>query len=343
MTPQPQPDTLNILCWAGYEDARFVADFESRFDCAVHGENFESDTLAAERICREDHWDLININNPYVNDLLYPGGKIQPLERDRYDHHRLRQFPQFDDFFSCAMSRDGQNILGICQRFGPFNLVVNTNAIDAATARAEGFQLADDPANMGQFGLLDYPEFNVMHAAIACGLDPFLEMRNAEQVRVADKLRYWRENAVLFTSDHLELNEALVSGHIRFYISGGVYTAAAARQAGHANIMSITPDAGPVNGRGGIAFVEVTSMCADSKNPSMALDFLDYMLEPEQCHRIAFADGIHNPVAQMYDPNVMARFSSDDLKTIQFDTLESDMARCIPYATIPSFSSIMNR
>ena len=325
---QLEPKTLNILCWAGYDDPCFVKDFETRFGCTVVGKSFESDMQASNRICNEHRWDLVNINNPYVSEILFPKGKILPLDTNRFSEHDDRLFPQYRDFFSCSLSQDGQSTLGICQRFGPFNLVVNTNSIDAATARAEGFSLADDPANMNRFGLLDYPEFNVMHASIACGINPFDDMTESDEIRVSKKLHFWRESALIYTNDHHRLNQALVGGSIRFYISGGVYTAAVARRAGHGNIMSITPHCGPIIGRGGIAFVEVTSVCAKSKNKAMALNFLEYVLEPEQCHRIAFANGIHNPVAQMHDPQVMEKFTREELHTIQFDTLESDMSRC---------------
>ncbi len=333
-------DLLNILCWAGYETPSFVKDFEQRWNCQVRGETFDSDMEASGRIANESHWDLININNPYINNDLFPIGRIASLEGAGFGGENQRMLPCLDGFLQCGYSLDGKTLIGLCQRFGPFNLVIDKNQVDVSTARDEGFSMADDPGNKAKFGILLYPEFNVMHAAIACGINPFDALSSPEEVRVVDQMQQWKDDALLCTSDHNELNQALIDGRIRFYISGGVYTAGVARRAGYLNIMSITPNSGPIDGKGGVAFVEVTSVCATTRNADLACQYLRYMLEPEQCHRIAFAESIHNPVAQMGDPDVMARFSEDELIALQYSTLGEDMARCAPYASIPCLERI---
>lgn len=338
MTKAAKP--LNILCWAGYDAPHFVKGFEQRWDCTVFGQAYDSDVEAASKIIEESHWDIININNPYVNSTLYPEGRIESIDGMGFHHEASRLLPCLKDFLSCTHTLDGTQQIGLCQRFGPFNLVIDHHQIDVSTARDEGFSLADDVGNKGKFGVLLYPEFNVMHAAIACGINPFNALSAPEQAQVVHRLKQWTDSALLCTSDHNELNQALIDGEIRFYISGGVYTAGVARRAGHLNIMSATPNSGPINGKGGVAFVEVTSVCAGSSNTDLACQYLHYMVEPEQCHRIAFAEGVHNPVAQMGDTDVMAKFSTEDLKALQFSTLDEDMERCAPYASIPSFKQI---
>lgn len=333
--------TVKILCWQGYEAPSYVAEFESVHGCRVHGETFESDMQAVDRIRHDDTWDLININNPYARAVLAPENLIVPLDDEAFAGERDRMIEPFQEFFSCGWTADQSFMLGICQRFGPFNLVINSDLIGEEAAVSEGFSLADDSGHKGQFGVLDYPEFNVMHAAIACGINPFVRMSDQEQSRVASKLAKWKADAHLVTSDHLVLNEALIAGDIRFYISGGIYTAAVARMAGHLNIKAVTPDAGPIGGRGGIAFVEVTSLCRSTRSRKRAEDFVRYMLEPEQCHRIAFANGTHNPVAQMGDARVLEQFSRDELTALQWETLEDDMSKCAPYAVIPDFEKIL--
>ncbi len=332
---------VNILCWQGYEQAQFKEPFEKRLNAIVHGECFESDMQAVERVRQEDRWDLININNPYAGSILYPENLIVPLSAEDYGETADHLLPQFDEFFSCGWSPDGSSLLGICQRFGPFNLVINTELISAGTARSEGFLLADDPGHRGSFGMLDYPEFNAMHAAIACGLDPFKSMMASELAAVKAKYASWKSDACIFTGDHHALNKALIDGEIRFYISGGSYTAAVARLQGHYKIEAVTPTKSPLGGRGGIAFVEVTSICRRKRPTETAEAFLHYMLEPAQCHRISMARETHNPVAQMGDRNVMELFRPEELKALQWDTLEEDMSRCAPYALIPDLAEIV--
>jgi spermidine/putrescine transport system substrate-binding protein len=47
------------------------------------------------------------------------------------------------------------------------------------------------------------------------------------------------------------------------------------------------------------------------------------------------ADASHNPVTQMSQPEVFAKFKKEELNCFQFDTLEEDMSRSANYQTIP--------
>ena len=155
--------------------------------------------------------------------------------------------------------------------------------------------------------------------------------------------RRWFRNAAVVTEDHLELNRALVDGRIDFYVSGGVYTASPARLAGHREIYAVTPRRGPMNGRGAIAFTEITSVISGAQRSRWAEPFLHYLLEPETAVRVAFVDGTCNPVAQMGDERVRAAFSAAQLDAIQWDTLEEDISRCVDYDIVPNHASLLER
>ena len=44
------------------------------------------------------------------------------------------------------MSDDGNDLLGMAQRFGPYSFVVNTDKVSRATAEDQGWDLFNDPA-----------------------------------------------------------------------------------------------------------------------------------------------------------------------------------------------------
>jgi spermidine/putrescine transport system substrate-binding protein len=140
----------------------------------------------------------------------------------------------------------------------------------------------------------------------------------------------------MITSDHHVLNAALISGEIDFYISGGIYTASPARLAGYDNITAIVPEQGPINGKGGIVFSEITSVIDRIDGSQQAESFLAYLLEPETAVRTAFTKGTCNPIAQMGDPRVFNAFSKAQLKAIQWDDLETDLDRCSHYQIPPN-------
>ncbi len=336
---------LNILCWEGYEAPELLQAFTEKRGITAAGESFLSDAAAVERILSEERqdWDIVNLNNPFAREVLFPEGAIRAIDKARFEPHFERMLPQFSKIYRSAYSQDGSELLGICQRFGPFNLVVNTDRMAATTAEQQGFRLPDERSLHKRYGMLSYDDFNAMHICIGAGLNPF-EPQDADALdRFAAKAERWFEGAAEVTGDHLALNDALVRGDIDFYLSGGVYTASPARLAGHHNIRAVTPTSGPIDGKGGIVFMEITSVVDNSAACPEAEDFLEYLLSPEVATRMAFAEGTCNPVTQMGDPDVFAAFSADQLKAIQWDTLEEDVGRSTEYAIIPSYSELLPR
>jgi len=336
---------LNILCWEGYHERCFLAPFESEFGVTAFGEALVSDFAAAERIAGPERraWDVVNLNNPFARDYFHPRGLVRALDRRRFEPMFETMLPEFADLRQCARSRDGAQLLGVCQRFGAFNLVVNADRISPARAADEGFDLANDAANAGRFGILAYDDFNVIHVAIGAGLDPFVELDHHALEAFSATAKRWFAAARMVTADHHALNRALAHRDIDFYVSGGVYTCSPVRLEGRHNIRSVTPKRGPIAGKGGIVFAEVTSVIDRPDAPAVADDFLAYMLRPESSIEIAFAAGTSNPVMQMGDPAVMGAFSRDRLDAIQWDTLAQDIARCAPYAIAPDYPALHAR
>jgi len=338
---------LNILCWEGYEDPRVVEPFTARSGCSVHAETIVSDADTAARVTGPDRplWDVINLNNPFARDILYPGSVIRALPDDRFTPEYDRLLPQFESLYPWTRSQDGTEIIGVCQRFGPFNIVINEDRIARNTAEDEGFLLADDAANIGRYGVLEYDDFNIFHICFAAGLDPFSELTVA-QLDVFDvKARQWFASAAIVTADHIEMNRALVDGTIDFYLSGGMYTASPARRDGQRNICAITPKSGPIDGKGAIVFLEVTSVIdhGDDAGGTTALDFLDHILSADIAPAVAFTRGSCNPITQMGDPAVFDQFTVEQLEILQWETLDEDVARCVPYQIPPDHAELLRR
>ena len=170
-------------------------------------------------------------------------------------------------------------MIGVCQRFGAFNLVVNTDRIDRLSAIDQGFNLANSPEQ--RFGILAYDDFNIFHICIGAGINPFEKLSAAALQKYSGTAQDWHTRALLVSDDHNVLNRALAEGDIDFYISGGAYTVAHARLAGHRKLQAITPARGSINGLGGIVFAEITSVLQRATSPESALDFLEYIVQPD--------------------------------------------------------------
>ncbi len=342
MKVESESDTsLRWIGWEGYADGDLASAFRRAIGFDISGDSHISDDAAARKVLDERGcWDIININTPFVRDTLYPAGAVRSLS-PRFAARIDNLTAPFSRFKAAVIGSDGQ-LIGLPQRFGPFNLVINQKRLSVSTARDQGFRLALDPALKGRFGILDYEDFNVMHIAIAAGVNPFQSLGEAAVPAFSKAAASILESARLITGDHLQMNAALISGDIDFYISGGTYTASPARLAGHTEVRAVTPTSGPIDGKGAVAFVEVNALLTDGPAPIVAGEaFLDFISSIEGSKAASLAAGACNPIVQMSDPAVFNRFTSRELEAMQWDDLEEDLSYCADYAIIPDYAKLL--
>jgi len=70
------------------------------------------------------------------------------------------------------------------------------------------------------------------------------------------------------------------------------------------------------------------------------LDFLEWMVKPEQCFIIGSGNGNLQPVAQMSQPEVLAKFSKEQLSAMQFDTLDERLAAAVEFDIVPQYDKL---
>jgi spermidine/putrescine transport system substrate-binding protein len=335
-------DQMNILCWEGYNSDEVLGPFrEANPGATVRAESGTSDPdmINKLRAGETSVWDLINVNQPWARDQLYPESLIKPLNKERFMPYFDRMLPGFSDPYPLAFADDG-SLIGMPQRFGPFSFVVNTDKISREMAEDQGWSLFLDAAMADRYGVLTYDNWNIMHMCLTGDLNPFEPIDDAgkETFRgIADQIF---GGAKLLTDDLVAMNTALINGEIDAYFTGGTYTASPARLDGLSNIRAITPKSGPVDGKGGVVWIELTSAVNNPDPSKLAEDFLEYVQAPEICKAVAFAEGTYNPVAQMADEAVMALFNADELDAIQWDSLEEEMDRSLEYRVVASYAEL---
>ncbi|OED41863.1 hypothetical protein AB833_08470 [Chromatiales bacterium (ex Bugula neritina AB1)] len=333
---------MKLLCWEGYESDSILGEFSRQHQIQSTAQTLLSDTATAHSLLNggHEHWDVLNINNPWVRDFLCQHQLIQTLDRDRFSHTLDNLLPEFDRLAHWAYN-DAGDIVGVCQRFGAFNFVVNTDRIDQSSAEDQGFDLANDRNR--RFGILRYDDFNLFHICIGAGLNPLAELDHHALDLFSTTAHDWFARARIVSDDHLLLNRALASGEIDFYISGGVYTVSESRLAGHNNLRAVTPARGSIDGHGAIVFAEITSVLKHANTAAHAADFLEFITRPEISVRIATSANTLNPVAQMADPAVFRKFTRQQLDAIQWDTLSEDISRCEMYRVPPDHTELHSR
>lgn len=336
-------DELNILCWEGYNTDEVLGPFRKMNKGAtVRAESGTSDPdmINKLRAGEVNVWDLINVNQPWARGQLYPEGLIKPLNRDRFEPYFNSMMDEFKGPYNLALDDSGKELLGMVQRFGPFSFVVNTDKISRKTAEDEGYKLFLDPKMKGRYGVLTYDNWNIIHLCMTADLDPFKPMDSAGLKKFDEVSRQIFGGAKMLTDDLVAMNLALVNGEIDAYFTGGTYTASPARLDGQTQIRGITPNSGPVNGKGGCVWVELTSVVNNPNPTSLAEDFLEFVQDPDIAKKVAFTEGTYNPVSQLGNPKVMAKFDKDELDAIQWDSLAEEMGRSVDYDVVASYDEL---
>jgi spermidine/putrescine transport system substrate-binding protein len=333
---------LNIYCWEGYNSDEVLDPFRREFSAKVRAEGLTSDPDAVNRLRAGETkvWDLINVNNPWAREMMYPEGLIKPISKERFEPFFNNMMPQFKAPYKWAMDKDGKELLGMVQRFGPFSFVVNTDKISRPMAEDQGFKLFLDPAMKGKYGILTYDNWNIYHMCVAADIHPFKKHTKEEITKFGEVAKQIFNGAKNLTDDLVQMNLALINGEIDAYFTGGTYTASPARLDGAKNIRGITPKSGPMDGKGGIVWIELTSVVNNPDPSGLSEDFLAYVQRPDVCKKVAFAEGTYNPVTQMGNKDVLSQFSTEELDAIQWDTLEEEMGNSVDYDINPDYAEM---
>ena len=336
-------DQMNILCWEGYNSDQVLGPFRAENPSAtVRAESGTSDPdmINKLRAGETSVWDLINVNQPWARDQLYPEGLIKPLNKDRFMPYFEKMLPEFSAPYPLAFADDG-NLIGMPQRYGPFCFVVNTDKISREMAEDEGWNLFLDPGIKDRYGVLTYDNWNIIHMALTAGLNPFAPIEGADAEKFKSVAEQIFGGARLLTDNLVAMNTALINGEIDAYFTGGTYTASPARFDGATNIRGITPKSGPVDGKGGIVWIELTSAVNNPDPSELAEDFLEFVQKPEISKAVAFTEGTYNPVSQMGDPAVLALFNKEELDAVQMDSLSEELSRSLDYSVVTSYDSLI--
>ncbi|WP_138470028.1 PotD/PotF family extracellular solute-binding protein [Poseidonocella sp. HB161398] len=337
-------DELNILCWEGYNTDDVLGPFRDLNPGAtVRAESGTSDPDMINKLRAGEVkvWDLINLNQPWARGMLYPEGLIKPLDKERFMPFFEKMTPEYGSPpYPLAFAEDGE-LIGMPQRYGPFSFVVNTDKISRATAEEQGWKLFLDPAMAGRYGILTYDNWNLIHMCLTADLNPFKPLDEAGFAAFGDVAAQIFAGSKLMSDDLVAMNTALINGEIDAYFTGGTYTASPARLDGLTNIRGITPASGPIDGKGGVVWAELTSLVNNPDPSPLAPDFLEFVQQPEICKAVGFAEGTYNPVAQMGDPEVFAQWDEDELDAIQWDTLEEESANSVEYDSVADYDKLM--
>ena len=169
-------------------------------------------------------WDLINVNNPWARKVMCPERLIKPLDRAR-----IRALLREDDagVQAALQMGDGRRAARSCSAWRSASAPTASSSTPtrsaAPTAEDQGWDLWNDPANAGKYGILESDDWNVFNICCIAGFDPFREHTDDEVAKFTETAKRVFKGAKL-VGDIATMNQALVSGEIDFHLTGGTYS-----------------------------------------------------------------------------------------------------------------------
>jgi len=342
-TPAGKPvSELSLLTWDAYADPRLLDLWRKFSGGSIRYEIHVSDPTSVNRLRAGETavWDFINLNNPWARKQLWPAGLISELPRERFEPLYAQMFDKFAPPYHWAMSENGENLLGVVQRFETFDFVVNSDVISPATAKDQGWNLFNNADFAGRYGILAYEDWNVMDICMGADIHPFREKSEADYAAFERTARQWINNAKMITADFTQLNLAIMNGEIDAYFTGGTYSITSARLEGINNLYAVSPNSGPADGKGSINWIELNSAVANPDPQTATLDFLEWITTPEAAYIVANGNGNLQPVSQMAQPAVLEKFSREQLSALQWDEFDERIANSVEYDIVPGYDRL---
>ena len=345
---------LNLHSWEGYTEEPVLDPFSRQTGANVNPQMLISDPAAVNNLRGggTSTWDVINLNNSWQRNQLFPEGLIVPLDKDKFAPLYDMNVGGFEWPYHWALDESGEHLLGMLQRYGPAGLAVNTDLVDPQTMESGGYMEMIEGAK-GQYGILDYENWVIMHTCIASGFIPFREHTADEMAAFEENIFKLFENAKKVSDDQAALARDMITGEIIGTYPGSVYTVSAARLEGETQLVNVVPAEGPEEtktaerpmGQGGIVWIEVTSLVNNPDPTPLAEAFLIYCHTPEAAYKVAAkAPGTLNPVVQMGAPEVLSQFSQDELDAVHWGEdgswLASLVDRCVDFDINPDYDAM---
>ena len=341
---QDRSKELNILCWEGYNSAQVLDPFRTEHGATVRAESLTNDPTMINRLRAGETnvWDLINVNNPWARKIMLPEGLIKPLDRARFEPYFETMLPPFHPPYRWAMSEDGSELIGLAQRFGPYSFVVNTDKISREAAEDQGWDLWNDPANAGKYGILESDDWNVFNIFMIAGIDPFSEHTPEEMTKFHETAK--RVFAGRGDGRRHRHHEPVADlGRDRLPPRPGAPIRCRRREP--------TASRTCARSRRSRARSRARAASPGSRSPRLvnnpnlsplAEEFLSLRAAAGRGAYRRLRRGHLQPGHQMGDPACFDLFTAEELDAIQWDSLEEEMARSIEYDIVPDYDAALD-
>lgn len=263
----PNAGTLRLLAWTGYEEEDFLRDFEQEFDATVQVKTYAGgdQMFALYNSAPPGTYDLLVVDAEY-GQKLREAGRLSPLPENRFDLSGY--MPPFSDF--PPSYADGE-MYTLVIRWGSIGFVYNTEKVSLEEATTYTTLWSEKVSN--RIGIWDWylPNMGVM--SIANSFNPPYRLSTANFEALADSLMRLRPSVRAIHSQPSDIISGFANGEIWLAPGIGEWIAAPLMREGLPIDWSVPQE-------GGLMWVEALALPSDSKNPDLALSFMEWATRP---------------------------------------------------------------
>lgn len=272
-------DRLRVLTWPGYEEKNVAEEFED-----THGIKIEFKVyIGGEQMLRSFNraprgtYDNVLVDAEYVRKLAaidaiepYSPGDIPELANY---HPRFRNMRQ--------VRAGGGRIWGTATRFGFYAMSYNADRMSREAS--EDWNSLFLPELAGRVGVLDWylPNMGIASLAVHPGKENPYDLSDGQLGAVRAWLLRLRPQVGMLGASSRPIVQAMIEGDIFAAMVGDLDIDL--KFAGHKNFEATIPK------QGGIRWQEVATVCKQSRNKDLALEWIRYVSQAHVQAKLGFA------------------------------------------------------
>ena len=271
-------ESLRILTWPGYEEKGVIEEFEDTHSVKVEFKIY----LGGEQMLQffnqtpRGTFDGLLVDAEYVRKLrainaIDPFDPKDIPERANY-HPKFLNMPQIE-------AENGM-IWGNPTRFSFYAISYNSDQMSAE--ESQDWNSLFLPKFTGKIGIFDWYLPNMGNASLAVHPNKAnaYDLTDAQLGAVRDWLLRLRPQVNMFAPAFQPIVQAMINGDVAAAMTGDLDIDL--KLAGYDNFQSTVPK------QGGIRWQEATTLCRDSTNKDLALEWIKYMSQAHIQAKLAY-------------------------------------------------------
>jgi putative spermidine/putrescine transport system substrate-binding protein len=303
-----QQNVLRVLAWPGYADTDVVKTFESRFNARVEVTLVDSDEALWVKMHAggKPQFDVLAANTAEIQrytleKLLMP---LDPAELP----NTQRQLPRFRSLASINGLTANGEVYAIPYTYSSMGLIYDRKQVPVAPRSMNELW---NPRYRGKVLDFNSAQHNFSFTALALGYSQPFQLTDAQTRKIARKLVDLRRNLLTYYTVPEEATAAFIQHKAALMFGNyGTQQLALLRKAG-ADVGYVIPE------EGALAWLDCWAMTRAAANRSLALAWINYMLEPNVSALLTQRQGLANTLILPPD------YSSDSAHLIWIQPVEN--------------------